>query len=70
MLVMIGDTSAKDALKKTLQKLFTNTLASKCSGTKQNFKLKDLKIIACVKNKLILLIYLFNPYFNHIIYYF
>ncbi|XP_018393340.1 PREDICTED: uncharacterized protein DDB_G0293860-like, partial [Cyphomyrmex costatus] len=54
MLIMIGGTSAKDAIKRALQKLFTNTLASKCSwtGAKQNFKLKDLKIIACLKNSI------------------
>lgn len=54
MLLMIGGTSIKDATKRTLQKLFTNNLASKCSwtGAKNNFKLKDLKIIACMKSKL------------------
>lgn len=54
MLLMIGGTSIKDAMKRTLQKLFTNNLASKCSwtGAKNNFKLKELKIIACMKSKL------------------
>ncbi|XP_024869622.1 uncharacterized protein LOC112453236 [Temnothorax curvispinosus] len=51
MLVMIGGTTTKDAMKRALQKLFTNNLASKCSwtGAKNNFKLKELKIIICMK---------------------
>lgn len=53
MLIMIGGTSEKDAMRKALQKLFTNNLASKCSwtGAKNNFKLKDLKIMMCMKSK-------------------
>ncbi|XP_029678559.1 uncharacterized protein LOC115244769 isoform X4 [Formica exsecta] len=52
MLIMIGGTTSKDAMKRVLQKLFTNNLASKCSwtGAKNNFKLKDLKMIICMKN--------------------
>jgi len=51
---MIGGTTEKDAMKRALQKLFTNNLASKCSwtGAKNNFKLKDLNIIMCMKSKL------------------
>lgn len=51
MLIMIGGTSTKDAMRRALQKLFTNTLASKCSwtGAKNNYKLKDLTIMTCVK---------------------
>lgn len=54
MLTMIGGTNEKDAMKRILQKLFTNNLASKCSwtGAKNNFKLKDLKLIMCMKSKL------------------
>lgn len=53
MLVMIGGVTTKDALKRALQKLFSNNLASQCSwtGAKDNFKLKDLKIITCIKSK-------------------
>lgn len=52
MLVLIGGVTSKDALKRALQKLFSNNLASKCSwtGAKNNFKLKDLKIITCIKS--------------------
>lgn len=50
---MIGSAKAKEAIKRALQKLFTNNLASKCSwtGAKHNFKLKDLTIITCIKSK-------------------
>lgn len=60
MLTMIGGTNEKDAMKRALQKLFTNNLASKCfwTGAKNNFKLKDLKIIICMKSKLHTIIYL------------
>lgn len=53
MLTMIGGTTEKDAMKRTLQKLFSNNLASKCSwtGAKNNFKLKDLKLIMCLKSR-------------------
>jgi len=52
---MIGGTTIKDAMKRALQKLFTNNLASKCSwtGAKNNFKLKDVKIIMCIKSKFV-----------------
>lgn len=52
MLTMIGGTTKKDAVKRALQKLFTNNLASKCSwtGAKNNFELKDLKLIMCMKS--------------------
>lgn len=52
MLVLIGGVTSKDALKRALQKLFSNNLVSKCSwtGAKNNFKLKDLKIITCIKS--------------------
>ncbi|XP_029157953.1 putative uncharacterized protein DDB_G0277255 [Nylanderia fulva] len=52
MLTMTGGTTEKDAMKRALKKLFTNNLATKCSwtGAKQNFTLKDLKLIMCMKN--------------------
>lgn len=54
MLIMIGGTSTKDAMKRALKKLFSNNLATKCSwtGAKNNFQLKNLKIIICMKGKL------------------
>ncbi|XP_029162264.1 rho GTPase-activating protein gacU-like [Nylanderia fulva] len=52
ILTMTGGTTEKDAMKRALQKLFTNNLATKCFWTraKQNFTLKDLKLIMCMKN--------------------
>jgi len=51
---MTGGTTEKDTMKRILQKLFTNNLASKCfwTGAKNNFKSKDLNIIMCMKSKL------------------
>lgn len=66
MLTMIGGTTEKDAMKRALQKLFTNNLASKCSwtGAKNNFKLKDLKLIMCMKSNLHTIL-LFPIYINY-----
>lgn len=61
----------KDAMKRALQKLFTNNLASKCSwtGAKNNFKLKDLKIIMCMKSKFVAynIIYLSIIYISNLL---
>lgn len=71
---MIGGTTSKDAMKRVLQKLFTNNLASKCSwtGAKNNFKLKDLKMIICMKSKLHTISFIFVYYLISIfdLYYF
>jgi len=72
MLIMTGGTTVKDAMKRALQKLFTNNLASKCSwtGAKNNFKLKDLKMIMCMKSKFVAynIIYLSIIYMSFLIY--
>lgn len=69
MLIMTGGTTEKDAIKRALQKLFTNNLASKCSwiGAKNNFKLKDLNIIMCIKRVSCIKYYSFNYYLYSII---
>lgn len=72
MLIMTGGTTVKDAIKRALQKLFTNNLASKCSWTEanNNFKLKDLKMIMCMKSKFVAynIIYLSIIYMSFFIY--
>lgn len=61
---MIGGTSEKDAMKRALQQLFTNNLASKCfwTGAKNNFKLKDLKLIMCMKSNTQYYIFIYYLY--------
>lgn len=72
MLTMTSGTNQKDTMKRILQKLFTNNLASKCSwtGAKNNFKLKDLKLIMCMKSKLYTVKYCFPISYTYSIFLF